>query len=142
MGGMWNPSLQPYPGDEQSKMATSFPSTSRIAATTRLTGQNFRHHRPPPAEMELLRATTPTTLDEARSQIDALRSAALKLEAVAKAELHPALTREKPAKRSRAMLSKSRYITQANLEGARRAKETPPSTRRRKSKNSTKEAPY
>ena len=40
------------------------------------------------------------------------------------------------------MLSKSRYITQADLEGARHAQQTPPpTTRKRKSKNSTKKAP-
>ena len=44
--------------------------------------------------------TVPNTLEEARSQIDALGSAAPKHEAdlaVAKAELHRDLAREKPA---------------------------------------------
>ena len=88
--------------------------------------------------------TIPNTLEEARPQIDAPGSASQKLEAdlaVAKAELHQALTREKPAKRSQAILSKSRYITQVDLEGARHAQETPPTTGKRKSKSSTEEAP-
>ena len=83
--------------------------------------------------MELLRTTAPITLEEARSQIDALGSAAQKLEAdlaVVKAELRQALTRENPAKWSQAMLSKSCYIAQADLEGARHAQETPPPTTR------------
>ena len=79
------------------------------------------------------------------AQIDALGSAAQKPKAdlaVAKAELHRALTREKPAERSLAILSKSRYIAQADLEGARHAREIPPlTTRKGKSKNSTKEVP-
>ena len=57
--------------------------------------------------MEILGSTTPNALEEARSQIDALGSAAQKLEvdlAVAKAELHQTLTREKPAEKGRAIL--------------------------------------
>ena len=38
-------------------------------------GQNPKHYRNPPTEMGLLRTTTPITLEEARSQIDALGSA-------------------------------------------------------------------
>ena len=92
-----------------------------------------------------LRTTTPNTLEEDRSQIDALGSAAQKLEAdlaVAKAGMRQALTREKPVKRSRVILSKSCYITQADLEGARHAQKTPPPiTKKKKFKNSTKEVP-
>ena len=50
-----------------------------------------------------------------------------KLEAelpVAKAELHQALAHEKLAKQGRTVPSKSRYITQADLEGARYARGT------------------
>ena len=53
--------------------------------------QNPQHRRPPPTEMEHLRATAPNTIEESRSQIGALGDAAQKLEAglaVAKAELH------------------------------------------------------
>ena len=109
-----------------------------------------RPESPPPRDgpgqnPQNLRATTPITHEEARSQIDALGSAAQKPEAdlaVAKAVLHRPLTREKPAERSLVILSKSRYMTQADLQGARHTREIPPlTTRKRKSKNSTKEAP-
>ena len=60
-----------------------------------------------------------------------------------KAELHQAPTHGKPAKRSRTIHTlKSRYVTQADLGGARHAEEVPlPTTVKRKSKNLAKEAP-
>ena len=120
MGGVRDPSLRPCPGDGQFRMAASFLSTSRIATATRQAWEKPPASPSSPTEMELLRPTTPNTLEEARSRIDALESAVLKLEAdlaVAKAELHQAPTRQNPTKWSRAILSGSRYITQADLEG-------------------------
>ena len=90
-----------------------------------------QYRRPAPIEMELPRTTRSNTLEDAHSQIDALGSAAQKLEAdlaVAKAELHQALIREGPAKWRRTTLSKTRYVTQADFEGALHAQETPLST--------------
>ena len=100
-----------------------------------------RPESPPPRDgpgqnPQNLRATTPIAHEEARSQIDALGSAAQKPEAdlaVAKAVLHRPLTREKPAERSLVILSKSRYMTQAGLEGARlTTRKRSPKTQQRK----------
>ena len=59
----------------------------------------------------------------------------------AKAELHQALAREKPAQRNRAVLSKARHIRQGDLTNARHArnKSDTISERRRKAGNSQKE---
>ena len=61
---------------------------------------------------------------------------------MAKAELHQALTREKPAQRGRAVLFKARYIRQGDLANARHARKEPgtKSGRKRKAGNSQKES--
>ena len=106
-------------------------------------------HRPPPLRSHIGHLTSaaqvpPPSLDDSHNLIKDLSAAAQKMEAdlhVAKAELHQALTREKPAQRSRAVPSKVRYIRQGDLANARHARKEPgtKSGRKRKAGNSQKE---
>ena len=72
------------------------------------------HHHPPPLRSHIGHLTAaaqvpPPSLDDSHNLIKDLSAAAQKMEAdlhVAKAELHQALVREKPAQRSRACFPK------------------------------------
>jgi hypothetical protein len=57
---------------------------------------------------------------------EALRTYQLEAQlAIAQQELHQALTREKPAEKSRKVLSLARYITEGDLQTARHGQEEP-----------------
>ena len=106
-------------------------------------------YRPPPLRSHIGHLTAaaqvpPSSLDDSHNLIMDLRAATQKMEAdlhVAKAELHQALTHEKSAQSSRAMLSKARYIRQGDLANARHARKEPgkKSGRKRKAGNSQRE---
>ena len=86
-------------------------------------------------------AKVPSTIEEGQQQVKELGSAAQKLEvelAIAKRELHQALTREKPTQSSRGVLSMAHYVTKGELKNSRKAVPEP-EPKKRKSK--AKEAP-
>ena len=89
------------------------------------------------SEIEKLSTTLPTTVEEGQAQIKTLGSVAIcttrRLQAelaIAREELHQVPTHEKLAAKSRKVLSSARYITQADLQTARRAGTTDAQTSR------------
>ena len=75
-------------------------------------------------EIQSFLATEPSSLDEAKEKSVLFGNKVQAVEAdlaVAKHELHLALTREKPAKPSRKVLSTARFATRVQLEHARHA---------------------
>ena len=84
-----------------------------------------RQGQKPVTKIEKILAHTPHSLQEAKDKITTLGEEARRVEAelaVTKHELHQALTREKPAKASRKVLSTARYATRRQLETARHAR--------------------
>jgi len=103
------------------------------------------HTEAPLTEIEKLSITISTTVEEGQAQVKSLGSAAVRLQAelaIAQEGLHQTLAREKPATKSRKVLSSARYVTQADLQTARHAQEEPvPLKRKRATKKATGEPP-
>ena len=79
--------------------------------------------RPPLSQAQKIRSTLPSNLDDAIIQIKNLQNALTKAEAdatIAREELRQYMARDKPATKSRKVLSRARYISQRDLMDARR----------------------
>ena len=104
------------------KVNASFQNT-RIGSLTIPHNLRALPQRPPLSQAQKIRSTLPSNLDDAIIQIKILQNALTKAEAdatIAREELRQYMARDKPATKSREVLSQARYISQGDLMDARR----------------------
>jgi hypothetical protein len=130
---MRNSPIQQNLSYDEPSICPAYPSKIRISPLRE--GLRSQQKLPIIIEIENISATIPKTISEAQSLLSKMREIATRealrtyqLEAqlvIAQQELHQALTREKPAEKSRKVLSSARYIAGGDLQTARHGQEEP-----------------